>query len=253
MTLIDLNADLGEATGAAVMTEREVLAHVTTTHVACGFHAGGPSGIRDTIAAAVAHGVALGAHPSYPDAEGFGRRPMTRTAREIADDVVYQVGALQALADVEGGRIISVKPHGALYHRLEIDEQCARTVAKALLRLDGTLRLVLGAGSKGLDAAQDAGIGVLAEAFCDRGYLADGRLVDRRAGGALVSDPTRAAEQAIGIVRDGVVRTDDGAEIPISADTLCVHGDTPAAAAVAAAVRSVLEAAHVTVRAPGGG
>jgi 5-oxoprolinase (ATP-hydrolysing) subunit A len=248
-TVVDLNADLGEAAGPEVDLEREVLPHVSTTHVACGFHAGDPPGIRATIEAAASLGVAVGAHPSYPDVEGFGRRPMARAIRDVAADVAYQVGALSALAALSGVRIVSVKPHGALYHRMELDEECAAAVARALLELDPDVRLVLSAGSAGLEAAAAAGIAVLAEAFCDRRYRADGRLADRRDTDALLLGPQAALEQALAIVREGRVPTVAGA-VPIAADTLCVHGDTPGAPAIAAAVRRGIEEAGFVVRAP---
>jgi UPF0271 protein len=241
---IDLNADVGEGSD-----DRPLLDVVTTVHVACGFHAGDPAVMRRTVAAAAAAGVAVGAHPSYPDREGFGRRPMDRSPAEVADDVVYQLGALDGLARAAGATVRSVKPHGALYNRMAVDEPCARAVAAAVAGYRSELVLVVPAGSTALAVARDEGVPVVAEAFCDRGYRADGSLVPRAEPGSLIVDPDEAARRAVALAVDGRVIAVDGTEFRLDCDTLCVHGDTPGATAIAAAVRRALGEAGVTVAA----
>ncbi|HUA94800.1 MAG TPA: 5-oxoprolinase subunit PxpA, partial [Acidimicrobiales bacterium] len=253
---VDLNADLGEgrellpgrpASGAAggpagdQTTDDGLLRLVTTAHVACGFHAGGPSVMRRTVAAAAAAGVEVGAHPSYPDAEGFGRQAMDHPAERVVDDVLYQVGALMGVAGACGVTVRSVKPHGALYHRMATDPQCAAAVASAVLRLGEDLSLVVPAGSAAIAVAEAAGLRVVCEAFCDRGYRSDGSLAPRGEPGSLLTDPNEAAGRALSLVTTGEVQTVEGTVIQLRCDTLCVHGDTPGAVAVAGSVRQALE------------
>lgn len=262
---IDLNADVGEAAdpaGGAV--ETALMGVVTTVHVACGFHAGDPEVMRRTVAAAVEAGVAVGAHPSYPDREGFGRRDLDRHADRVAEDVLHQVGALQAVAAALGAPVVSVKAHGALYHRLWRDPQCAGAVASALAAFGNGWALVLPAPASGEPAAAAearriagaTGLPVRGEAFCDRAYRRDGSLVPRGERGALLTDPASAAAQALALVRDGGVpvgRRGAGGRLEIRPDTLCVHGDTPGALEIAFAVRARLEASDVVVVAPAPG
>jgi UPF0271 protein len=261
VTSIDLNADVGEGVnglgaggdgdgGREGDGDRALLLVVTSAHVACGFHAGGPALMRRTLAAAAASGVAVGAHPSYPDREGFGRRSMDLPLRQVVDDVVYQIGALDGLARMEGVRVRSVKPHGALYSRMAGDEECTGAVAEALLAYGGGLRLVLPAGSRALTVAAAAGVTAVPEAFCDRGYLADGSLAPRGTPGALVAEPAEAARRAVLLATRGTVTALDGTELSLAAQTLCVHGDTPGAVAVATAVRDALARAGVALTAP---
>jgi 5-oxoprolinase (ATP-hydrolysing) subunit A len=259
---VDLNADLGEgrepppgqpASGALgdaasdYTTDDGLLRLVTTAHVACGFHAGGPSVMRRTVAAAAAAGVEVGAHPSYPDLEGFGRRAMDQPVERVADDVLYQVGALMGVAGACGVTVRSVKPHGALYHRMAKDPQCAAAVASAVLRLGEDLCLVVPAGSAAIAVAEGAGLRVACEAFCDRGYRANGTLAPRGEPGSLLTDPNEAAGRALSLVTTGEVQTVEGSVIQLRCDTLCVHGDTPGAVAVAGAVRQALERAGIHV------
>lgn len=247
---VDLNADVGEAFGAWRMADDEaLLPSLTTAHIACGFHAGDPGVMRRTVEAAAAVGVVVGAHPSYPDLVGFGRREMAVAPERVADDVVYQLGALDGIARRAGTRVRSVKPHGALYHRVASDPVYAEAVARALLDYGGDLRLVLPSGSLGLAVAGGLGVRTEAEAFCDRAYLADGSLAPRARTGSLVTDPAAAAGQAVGAVLGGEVTALDGRRVAVQAGTLCIHGDTPGAAAIARAVRRALEEAGVTVRA----
>jgi UPF0271 protein len=247
---IDLNADLGESYGAWTMGDDEaLLACVTSANVACGFHAGDPRVIDRTVALAIEAGVAVGAHPSYLDLRGFGRRAMAADPDEVEADVVYQVGAVHAFARSRGGRLVHVKPHGALYNQAAADAALARAVARGAARVAKDLVLVGLAGSAAMrDAAAAAGLRFAAEAFADRAYAPDGTLLPRGRDGAVIADAGAAAARAVAIARDGQVLAVDGSRIELRADTLCLHGDTPGAAGRARAVREALESAGVAVR-----
>jgi UPF0271 protein len=247
-TSVDVNADLGEGLGAAA-EDSELVRLVTTTHIACGFHAGDPSTMRRTVAAAVAAGTVVGAHPSYPDRVGFGRRALDVAAEQVADDVAYQIGALDGIARTAGTRVRSVKAHGALYHRMAVDEECCAAVAGAVAGYGADLCLVVPAGSAAETVATAAGVPVVTEAFCDRAYRGDGTLVPRGLPGALLIDPQAAAHQAVSLATKGRVATVDGTTLTLAAATLCVHGDTPGAPAIVTAVRRALEQAGVRVEA----
>lgn len=250
---IDLNADVGESFGPWPMGEDEELVPlVSSVNVAAGLHAGDPLVIARTVALAARHGVAVGAHPGYPDLVGFGRRDMQLEPAEIEAVVLYQVGAVAAFARAAGTELRHVKAHGALYHRAARDPSAARAVASAVRCYSRDLVLVGLAGSELVAAGEDAGLRVAAEAFADRAYERDGSLRPRSLDGAVLDDPAAAAAQAIGIVRDGVARAHDGSTLPLRADTLCVHGDRPGAATRAAAVREALVAAGVSIRPPAG-
>jgi len=248
---IDLNADLGEGFGAWTMgADQEVLSFVTSANVACGFHAGDPSVIDRTVGLAARAGVAVGAHPGYLDLRGFGRREMQLPASEIENDVVYQVGALQAFARSHGAALTHVKPHGALYNQAARDDQLARAIARGVARVDPKLVLVGLASSAPMRHAADAeGLRYAAEAFADRAYERDGQLVSRTLPGAVLENAEEAAAQAVSIARDGTVTAAGGTRVAFTADTLCLHGDSPHAVATARAVRRALEAAGVTVQA----
>lgn len=247
---IDLNADVGESLGPWPMGDDAALIPVVTSvNVACGMHAGDPLGIERTIRLAHSSGVAIGAHPGYPDLVGFGRRDMALATDELEATIVYQVGAVAALALSLGAELRHVKPHGALYNRAARDARTAETIARAVRRVSPGLVLVGLAGSALLDAGVAAGLMVAAEAFADRTYESDGTLRSRRLPGALIDEPDIAARRAVRIVRDGTVDAADGTTIRLVPDTLCIHGDTPGAAAIAAAVRSALEAAGIVVAA----
>jgi 5-oxoprolinase (ATP-hydrolysing) subunit A len=248
---IDLNADVGESFGAWSLGEDEALIpHVTSINVACGAHAGDPRTIDRTIALAVEHDVAVGAHPGYPDLAGFGRRAMDLPPDEIEASVLYQVAAVAGFARAHGVALKHVKAHGALYNRAARDAAVARAIARAVHRLDPTIALVGLAGSELLAAGRAAGLTVLAEAFADRAYEPDGSLRGRDHPDALLADPEATARQAVRIACEGLVTAVDGRDIRVAADTLCVHGDAPGAAARAAAVRRALVAAGVEVVAP---
>ena len=249
---VDLNADVGEGLGPWPMGDDErLIPLVTSVNVACGAHAGDPLTIERTVRAAVAHGVAVGAHPGYPDLVGFGRRDLDMAPDELEASLVYQVGAVAAFARAAGSELRHVKPHGALYNLAAGEPTVAGTIARAVARVSNELVLVGLAGSALIDAAADAGLTSAAEAFADRAYEADGTLRSRRLPGALLDSPERAAAQALSIVRDGRVESHDGQSVPVRADTICIHGDTPGAAAYAIAIRAALEGAGVRIAALG--
>lgn len=246
---VDLNADLGERLpGAAPGHDDAVLTSVSTAHIACGFHAGDPATMLATARAAVARGVAVGAHPSFPDRDGFGRRPMTLDPEQIRLDVLYQVAALAGIARRARSNVVSVKPHGALYNQMATDPACATAVVRGIKDCSQDLWLVAPAGSVAAAVGRSEGLAVAEEAFCDRAYRADGTLVPRGSDGAVLSDADAVARRAVGIVRDGGVPAADGAWVELRASTLCIHGDTPGAAALAAVVRAALEGAGIAVR-----
>ena len=246
---IDLNADVGESFGPWAMGADEALIPlVTSVNVACGAHAGDPATILETVAFAARHGVAVGAHPGYPDLAGFGRRDLEMSAADLRASLIVQIGTVMAAARVAGVPVRHVKPHGALYNRAARDPGLAAVVAEAIAALDPALVLVGLAGSDSLEAGRTAGLTVLAEAFADRRYEPDGSLRPRTLPDALLA-PADAAAQAVSIVRDGRVTASDGSSVRLGAGTLCVHGDSPGAVEIAGAVREALAAAGVVVAA----
>jgi 5-oxoprolinase (ATP-hydrolysing) subunit A len=248
---MDLNADLGEGFGAwRLGDDQALLAVVSSANVACGFHAGDPGTIRATIRTARRCGAAVGAHPSYPDRAGFGRSALARAPEQVRDDVLYQVGALWALCRAEGVPLVHVKPHGALYHAAARDRPLAEAVCQAVQAVDPGLVVVCLAGSPMAGVVRAAGLRCAEEAFADRGYAAGGGLVPRGEAGALLEDAEAAAERVSRLVRQGVVLATDGTPLRLRADTVCVHGDTPGAERIAAAVRRRLERDGVELRAP---
>ena len=249
MGSIDLNADLGEGFGVWRLGDDDaMLGIVTSANVACGFHAGDPAGIFKTVQAAAKRGVVVGAHVSYPDLVGFGRRNMDPSSAELQGDVIYQIGALQGLAAAAGTKVRYVKPHGALYNKIAKDAGQARDVIAALVALDKTLSLVALAGSPLIGWARDAGLHVVAEAFADRAYQADGSLVPRSQAGAVLHDPAEIAARMLRLAREGVVTAQDGSTVRIEADSICVHGDSPGAVEMARQVRATLAAEGVEIR-----
>jgi UPF0271 protein len=247
MGTIDLNFDGGEGCDDAAL-----MPHVTTVNVACGGHAGDEATMRATVRLARAHGVAVFAHPSYRDREGFGRKAMALPAAEIESLVTEQVAVLSAIAREEGVAVAGVKPHGGLYHAAARDPATAAALVRGAQAVSRDLILVSSPGSTLIAAARAIGMRAAAEGFADRGYNADGSLVARGTRGALVGTPEQAAAQALSIVGDGAVVAVDGTRIPLSVETICLHGDTPGAPANAAAVRQALMAAGVTLRALAG-
>ncbi|HET9984147.1 MAG TPA: 5-oxoprolinase subunit PxpA [Longimicrobiales bacterium] len=248
MTRIDLNCDMGESFGAyRIGADDAVLPHVTSANIACGFHGGDPAVMGRTVAAALRHGVAVGAHPGLPDLVGFGRRAMEITPEEAYDLVVYQVGALLGFTAAAGAAMQHVKPHGALYNMAAGDAALADAIAAAVRDVDRGLVLFGLAGSELVAAGERAGLRTASEAFADRAYTSDGALVPRRREGALVTDAEEAVRRALGMVVDGRVRAIDGADVPLRADTICIHGDGAHAAEFARRLRAAFEAAGVTV------
>ncbi len=246
---IDLNADIGESFGIYNTGNDDLLLRsITSGSIACGFHAGDPSVMRQTVRAAVRAGVSIGAHPGFPDLVGFGRREMQLDPRDIADLVLYQVGALSGIAKAEGAKLRHVKPHGALYNMSVRRADIAEAIARAVASFDAGLVLVGLPGSELLAAGARLGLPVAAEAFADRSYEADGTLTPRHFADSVLSEPGQAVERAVRIVRDGRVIARDGSAFTIKVDTICVHGDTPHAAEIAAAVRMGLEQADIAVR-----
>ena len=245
---IDLNSDLGEHFGAWRMGDDEaMLKIVTSANVACGFHAGDPRSILDTLRLAAAHNVTVGAHVSYPDLVGFGRREMRIHPQDLTADVMYQIGALQALAQAAGTSVQYVKPHGALYNTIARDTQQAEAVIHAITAIDPELPLVCLVGSPLLEQAKDAGVTVIAEAFADRAYLPNGELVPRTEPESVLTDPEDVAQRMLRLVQDGVVTASDGSEIQLAAQSICVHGDSAGAVQMATAVREKLVGAGVTL------
>jgi 5-oxoprolinase (ATP-hydrolysing) subunit A len=238
VSIVDLNADIGESFGRYELPgEDDLLSLITSANVACGFHAGDPVVMQRTVSAAAGRGVTVGAHPGYRDLIGFGRRELAASPAEIAADVVYQVGALDGFCRTTGTRVRYVKLHGALYHRAAEDKDVAKAVAFALRQLDQELVVLGPEGSAMLQAANATGLDVAREAFVDRAYLPDGRLVPRGMPGAVLDDADAIAERALRMVQDRYVVAIDGTRCIIRADSLCVHGDGPKAVAVVRAVR----------------
>ncbi len=245
---MDLNVDCGESFGAWTLgDDATVLRHVTSANIACGGHAGDPNVMRCTLRLCRDLGVSAGAHPGYPDLQGFGRRALPLAPDEIANSVLVQLGALEALARAEGVKLAHVKPHGALYTRAAADREIADAIAGAVAVFDRRLILVGLAGSQLIEAGRAAGLHVAREAFVDRAYEVDGSLRARHLPGALIDDVARGVAQALSIALRGEVLSWDGARVRLQADTLCIHGDTPGAAARAAQLRRALEEAGVGV------
>ncbi len=252
MKRIDLNCDLGESFGAWRMGEDSaLLALVSSANVACGFHAGDPTIMQRTVAEAATHGVAIGAHVSLPDLQGFGRREMAVTPAEVHAMTLYQLGALHGFARAVGTGVAHVKPHGALYNMAARDRALADAIAAAVRAFDPSLRLFGLAGSALLDAGRTAGLTVVSEAFADRRYRADGSLQPRREADAVIDDDAEATAQALRMAVDGVVTAVDGSAVQLEADTLCLRGDGAHAVAFARALRAALEHAGMRIIAPG--
>jgi len=248
---VDLNADLGEGFGRWALGDDEaLLGIVTSANVACGFHAGDPSIMLRSCARAAARGVTVGAQVSYRDLAGFGRRFMDVAAEELTADIIYQVGALRACAHASGTEVRYVKPHGALYNAIVHHQTQADAVVEAVQRLDPSLPVLGLPGSAWLTAAEQAGLTTVVEAFADRAYAPDGSLLPRSRPGAVLTDPGGIAERCVHMVTTGEVAAVDGTRLSVRPESLCVHGDTPEAVAVATAVRRHLAESGVSLAAP---
>jgi UPF0271 protein len=244
---IDLNCDMGESYGRWTLgADAEIMPYITSANVACGFHGGDPHVMRKTVEMALKHGVAVGAHPGLPDLMGFGRRRMDVTAQELKDYLCYQTGALREFARAAGAELQHMKPHGILYTMMEADEALATVAAEAAME-SGLLLMTL-AASKYDAAARKRGARIAAEGFADRTYNVDGTLTSRKTPGSVITDPAKAAAQAVKLALEGKVMTVDGVEIDIPVQTICCHGDTPGAERNVRAVREALERAGCQVR-----
>jgi UPF0271 protein len=250
MVRIDLNCDMGESFGIYRIgaDEEKLFELVSSANVACGFHAGDPRIIDRTVALAVKHGVAVGAHPSHHDLRGFGRREVKASPDEVEADVLYQVGALLAFATAHGAPLVHVKPHGALYNQAVSDAELAKAIARGVARVSRELIFVGLATSKVMRAAAEGeGLRFAGEAFADRVYNPDGTLQSRRIAGSVITEAEKAAKQAVSIATERTVVAHDGTVVPLEAETLCLHGDNPAALENARAVRGALETRGVEI------
>jgi UPF0271 protein len=248
---IDMNSDVGESFGVYKLgLDEEVIPHITSANIACGFHGGDPGVMRKTISLAKRYGVEVGAHPGFPDLVGFGRRNIDATLEEIQDYVVYQMGALQAFALFQGVKLQHVKPHGSLYNMAVANHKIWEVIAEAVAKVDREIILVVLASSRReplLEIGRRYGIRIAFEAFPDRAYQNNGSLVSRREKGAVIHDHEVAAQRALKMALEGKVVTLDGTEIELKADTLCVHGDNPSAVQMVKRIREELKAAGATV------
>ena len=243
---IDFNCDMGESFGMYKMgLDEEVIKYITSANIACGFHAGDPMWMRHTVRLAEEHGVAVGAHPSFPDLSGFGRRNMAVTPEEAKNDVIYQIGALTAFT--ESKRLQHIKPHGAMYNQAVNDETLARAICKAVVEVDPEMILVALAGSPWIAIAEEMGLRVAREIFADRALNPDGTLVSRSKEGAVIHEAEEVLERSVRMVTEGKAVAITGEEVQVQADSLCLHGDTPGAVELARSVRQGLESAGVEI------
>lgn len=246
---IDLNCDMGESYGRWTLgADAEIMPLISSANVACGFHGGDPHVMRKTVELALQHGVAVGAHPSLPDLMGFGRRVMAVSPQELKDYICYQMGALREFLRAAGSRMQHMKPHGILYDMMEKDLALARAAGEAVAESGEDLILMALAAGQGDRACRAMGVRVASEGFADRAYNADGTLVSRKLPGSLITDPARAAAQAVRMALEGKVRTLDGQEVALSVQTICCHGDTLGAPTIVRAVREALERASCAVK-----
>ena len=245
---IDLNCDMGESYGRwSLGADEAIMPFITSANIACGYHGGDPHVMRKTVGLALKYRVAIGAHPGLPDLMGFGRRAMEVTPQEVKDYLCYQTGALREFVRAAGNELQHVKPHGILYTMAERDEALAQAIGEAALEAGGLILMTLASGK--YDATcRKMGCRVASEGFADRAYNVDGTLVSRKLPGALITDPQKAAAQAVRMAKEGRVVTLDGVEIDISVQTICCHGDTPGAEKIVRAVREALDTSGVAVK-----
>ena len=249
MTTIDINCDMGESFGAYRLgSDEEMMMHITSANIACGYHAGDPLVMDRTVKLALQRGVGIGSHPGFPDLMGFGRRPISATPEEIEEYVLYQTGALYAFAKASGTDLRHVKAHGALGNMAFVDLEVARAVARGAARFSKDLILIALANSPLVQAGQEMGLKVALEAYPERAYNADGTLVSRKLPNSSIHDPNVAVDRAIKMVTEGSVIGYNGEVVKLKADTLCIHGDNPAAPRIAAAIQDALKGAGVEVK-----
>ena len=243
---IDFNCDMGESYGMYKMGfDEEVIKHITSANIACGFHAGDPIWMSRTVSLAEAHGVAIGAHPSYPDLNGFGRRAMSATVDEVRNDVIYQAGAL--LAFTSNKRLQHVKPHGAMYNQAVDNEELAKSICEAILKVQPDAVLLALAGSKWVQIATSFGMKVGREVFADRAVNSDGSLVSRTEPGAVIHSTPEVVERSLRMVKDGKILSVDGTYVEVEADSICLHGDTPGAVEMAQQLRAAFASEGISV------
>ena len=251
MKSIDLNCDMGESYGAWKMgADAEIMPLISSANIAAGFHAGDPGTIRKTVGIAVDNGVAIGAHPSLPDIMGFGRRTMKVSAQEIYDMVIYQAGAIEAFARAAGAKLHHVKCHGALYNMSAMDEELSDAIARAVRDLGGGVQLYALSNSRMMEAGLRHGVKTVGEVFADRGYMDDGTLAPRGQPGGMIEDAAKSVAQVLSMVDDGIVVSLSGKRVPVSAGTLCLHGDQPGAVAFATALRDTFAKKNIALAAP---
>ncbi len=248
---IDLNCDMGESYGRwSLGADEQIMPYITSANIACGYHGGDPHVMRKTVALALKHKVAIGSHPGLPDLMGFGRRVLDVTPQEVKDYLCYQTGALREFVRVAGGELQHMKPHGILYNMMERDEALAVAAGEATLESGGTELILMTLASSKYDAAcRKRGARVASEGFADRAYTVEGTLVSRKIAGSLITDPLKAADQAVRMAMEGKVKSMDGPVVDVSVQTICCHGDTPGAEKIVRTVREALEKAGCQVRA----
>lgn len=252
MAMIDLNCDMGESFGTYTLGyDAEAMPYVTSINVACGFHASDPANMEKTVRLAKKYGIAIGAHPGFPDLVGFGRRSMAASVEEIKADVMYQIGALWAFCAAEGLKLQHVKAHGAMYNQAAANINEAIAIAEAIKAVDPNMYMLCLGNSAMVEGAKKVGVKYVEEAFADRAYTAQGTLVSRKIAGSVIHDVNHVADRVLSMVKDKTVTAIDGAVVPIEAQTICVHGDTPGAVDMIKAIRAKLEQAGVTLQAFG--
>ena len=249
--VVDLNCDMGESYGAWKMgSDAEIMGFISSANIACGFHAGDPATIRKTVQLAVDNGVAVGAHPSLPDLQGFGRRAMKISPQDMYDLVLYQAGAVEAFARAAGTRLHHVKCHGALYNMAATDEGLSEAMARAVGDLGSEVMLYALSNSKSFSTGKRLNVRTIGEVFADRGYSDDGTLAPRDQPGGMIEDAALAVKQALGMIEDGYVTSLSGKPVPVAADTLCLHGDQPDAVRFAKELRKAFSERGISIAAP---
>jgi 5-oxoprolinase (ATP-hydrolysing) subunit A len=251
MRFVDLNCDMGESFGAySIGNDNEIMQYISSANIACGFHAGDSQVMRKTVLLAIKNKVSIGAHPSFPDLQGFGRREINMSQQEVYDITMYQVGSLYGFVKAANGKLTHVKPHGALYNMAARNKKMAEAIVKAIIEFDNTLILFGLAGSELINVAKSYGLKCCNEVFGDRTYQPDGSLTPRSQANALISDWHQSVQQVIGMVEEKSVRAVDGTIIPIEADTICIHGDGPNALELAKAIHTALKERDILIKSP---
>lgn len=249
MYSIDLNCDMGESFGAYTLgTDEAIMDYVSSVNIACGFHAGDPSVMRKTVALAAKRNIAIGAHPGYPDLQGFGRRKMELSPEEVYDSVIYQVGALQAFVQAAGKALHHVKPHGALYNAAAKDKVLAKALAQAVYDVNKDLIFVGLSGSEMIEEAASIGLRTASEVFADRTYQDNGALTPRTSSNALITSTEEAANQVLQMIKQGTVTSVQGTTVRVKADTVCIHGDGQQALSFVKSIVNMLEQHHVVIK-----